>query len=152
MEILASELRIGNWFQQDASNNNTISRFFTVDEIKRYGVRSTYIRQDTNQPHTSLFSLDSIHPIPLTPEILEKCGFVMLHHLGKIQPTFQIDSSFELHWANGILYLTFSQDNYDENIDLSEFIIERALPHIQYLHQLQNLYFALTGEELTYTP
>ena len=73
--IAANELRIGNWFQQDASNNNTISRFFTVDEIKRYGVRSTYIRQDTNQPHTSLFSLDSIHPIPITPEILEKCGF-----------------------------------------------------------------------------
>jgi hypothetical protein len=24
------------------------------------------------------------------------------------------------------------------------------MPHIKYVHQLQNLYFALTGEELTY--
>ena len=139
MEILASELRIGNWFQQDASNNNTISRFFTVDEIKRYGVRSTYIRQDTNQPHTSLFSLDSIHPIPLTPEILEKCGFEWsIYHQAWHKQGFVFDLSER---SVGGFFMHKSRLN-------SEIIC----PEIQHLHQLQNLYFALTGEELNYKP
>lgn len=132
--IQPNELRIGNWFQQDASNNNTISRFFTVDEIKRYGVRSTYIRQDTNQPHTSLFSLDSIHPIPLTPEILEKCGF-----------------------EKGSIYFYFPKFRIAKIENSDNWIIlfsnsDLPICRFQHLHQLQNLYFALTNTELNYTP
>ena len=133
--INANELRIGNWFQQDASNNNAISRFFTVDEIKRYGVRSTYIRQDTNQPHTSLFSLDSIHPIPLTPEILEKCGFVM----HKTSQLWRKDNFYLHHYLVSDNEYCFKYSDFTSS-------------SIQYLHQLQNLYFALCGEELNYTP
>ena len=131
--INANELRIGNWFQQDASNNNAISRFFTVDEIKRYGVRSTYIRQDTNQPHTSLFSLDSIHPIPLTPEILEKCGAIVYEFDNGLGNQYRIKDR---------LFVIRDGDI----VDYGSSVI------IKHLHQLQNLYFALTGEELTYTP
>jgi hypothetical protein len=95
---------------------------------------------------------DITMPIPLTSEILEKCGFVMLHHLGKLQPTLQIDESLEFHWAEDTLFVTYSEDNYDENIELGGFTIERPLRHIKHLHQLQNLYFALTNTELTYKP
>ena len=140
--INANELRIGNWFQQDASNNNAISRFFTVDEIKRYGVRSTYIRQDTNQPHTSLFSLDSIHPTPLTPEILEKCGFE------KDNGGYCLSDkmSLSIHITVAEEYLPCWLDKPLFPGGTNKFRI------IQHLHQLQNLYFALTGEELNYTP
>ena len=131
--INANELRIGNWFQQDASNNNAISRFFTVDEIKRYGVRSTYIRQDTNQPHTSLFSLDSIHPIPLTPEILEKCGAIVYEFDNGLGNQYRIKDR---------LFVIRDGDI----VDYGSSVI------IKHLHQLQNLYFALTNEELNYTP
>ncbi len=141
--IAANELRIGNWFQQDASNNNTISRFFTVDEIKRYGVRSTYIRQDTNQPHTSLFSLDSIHPIPLTPEILEKCGFT-LNHVDQLAIVLNsMDRHLELNAeVNGNYF--FSINQMGEFGDSSNV----TLNYIQHLHQLQNLYWCLCGKEL----
>jgi hypothetical protein len=30
------------------------------------------------------------------------------------------------------------------------YVLRKSVPVIQYVHQLQNLYFALTGEELTY--
>jgi len=140
--IQPNELRIGNWFQQDASNNNTISRFFTVDEIKRYGVRSTYIRQDTNQPHTSLFSLDSIHPIPLTPEILEKCGLKN----GNSELDRNVFYSTNKHLAQFSVNISGSFGIY-----VGVFIALRSV-HLEYLHQLQNLYFALTNTELNYTP
>ena len=138
--IAANELRIGNWFQQDASNNNAISRFFTVDEIKRYGVRSTYIRQDTNQPHTSLFSLDSIHPIPLTPEILEKCGFEELE--GNIYYKFFDYKEFRvfIHKENNSVFMYWKGNTVDDSVN--------NLP----IHRLQNIIFALTNEELNYTP
>ena len=58
-------------------------------------------------------------PIPLTPEILEKVRFA-----GTIFPAqLSISDSGKYYWGN-------------INVEL------------KYLHQLQNLYFALTGEEL----
>jgi len=70
------------------------------------------------------------YPISLTPEILEKCGFVSnpyqdRYEFGDIHVEY---CGFrDICWVNG-------------------------KPHIEYLHQLQNLYFALTNEELNYTP
>lgn len=60
--------------------------------------------------------------IPLTPEILEKCGFVQTS-----AATF----------GNGIIGIYFGEGEYFYNHGKGK-----------YLHQLQNLYFALTGEEL----
>jgi hypothetical protein len=94
----------------------------------------------------------NFQPIPLTPEILEKCGFVMLHHLGKLQPTLQIDSSLEFHWLDDTLFVTYTQENYDENINLAALIIERPLRHIKYLHHLQNYIYFSTNVELAYKP
>jgi hypothetical protein len=74
-------------------------------------------------------------PIPLTPEILEKCGFeeINIIHVderpydGSIGD-YQI-KQFKSRMKNGY-YLSHQTK-------------------LLYLHQLQNLYFALTGEELT---
>ncbi len=65
-----------------------------------------------------------LQPIPLTPEIMVMAGF------GKGGEGF--------YYKNGIEY------NLDEQ--LLEGIGDVPL---QYVHQLQNLYFALTGQELT---
>ena len=63
---------------------------------------------------------DNLKPIPLTPEILEKAKFS-----GTIFPAqLSIGETGKIYWGNGV------------NIE------------IKYLHQLQNLYFELTGEEL----
>ena len=75
-------------------------------------------------------NLEFIKPIPLTHEILEKAGWIkVLMHDG-----------FYSYVKNGIHismpYFHFSYNDGDSNIELKS------------LHQLQNLYFALTGTEL----
>jgi hypothetical protein len=68
-------------------------------------------------------------PIPLTEEWFVKFGFNK-NITSDIYPTF---SKQMVNWNDGILYI----------------IGYGFMNHIQYVHQLQNLYFALTNEELT---
>lgn len=79
-------------------------------------------------------------PITLTPEILEKCGFDDFK-----SNVYGNDEYIELDLDGDIYNVFIKQINIDETID-------SILMHnqIKYLHQLQNLYFALTGEELTF--
>ena len=78
-------------------------------------------------------NLDSFSPIPLTPEILEKAGF---KHL--------TDGVYELATET----LSICYDEHGIDIAFKDDMIATDLDHIKSLHQLQNLYFALTGEEL----
>lgn len=78
---------------------------------------------------------DHLLPIPLAPEWLEKfgfyCPFVGVYEI----ITRRMDMIFRIYKVSGDLFII---GNYESS----------ASP-IQYVHQLQNLYFALTGEELT---
>lgn len=78
------------------------------------------------------FGCQEIHPIPLTPEWLERFGYIKdttdkkwykLPH--RLPPIYQ--------WKVG----AFGMDGLPLNVK-----------SLEYVHQLQNLYFALTGEEL----
>lgn len=69
-------------------------------------------------------------PIPLTEEWLIKFGFK--------------ENEFSLVFENGLIGV-YEQDNlfwFDTNTDCIE---------IKHVHQLQNIYFALTGKELQQT-
>lgn len=72
------------------------------------------------------------NPIPLTEEWLLKFGFEKFT-TKDVYPTF---ANNIFNWNNGILYL----------------IGYGFMNHCKYVHQLQNLYFALTGEELISEP
>lgn len=67
-------------------------------------------------------------PIPLTEEWLFKFRFVYNPH------------SSEFHGKNMIFHNWIKDRGY----------VSWGSTQIKYVHQLQNLYFALTGEELTY--
>lgn len=79
-------------------------------------------------------------PIPLTEEILLKCGFESKtgRWIGKT-------------WYIGINPRTedylFKLEQTDEKIE--DFFFQNSFHSVKYVHQLQNLYFCLTGEELT---
>ena len=110
----ANEFRIGNWYSQFGNLHQV-----TWDTIKALG----------DAPETQLWC----KPIPLSPEILEKCGFVYRNEhrgVGCIMDLGNIASVGILE--NGFRYLLLWQ------------------APLKYLHQLQNIYFAHFGEELTF--
>lgn len=74
--------------------------------------------------------LHQSEPIPLTPEILEKCGFKL---------------DVEVYEQAGF-YPCIIKNKMNEGwrMDFGEYVTNE----LNYLHQLQNLYFALTGTEL----
>lgn len=71
-------------------------------------------------------------PIPITPEWLERLGFE------KMPPK----NHWEEYWDKGILRLYITDGKISPIA-----VIHSKKP--KYVHQLQNLYHALTGEELT---
>jgi hypothetical protein len=73
---------------------------------------------------------DAYHPIPLTEEWLMKFGFEYT----------KIDLGFN-QYRNKILELSITPNGY-------EIFFTYKWINIKYVHSLQNLYFALTNEEL----
>lgn len=125
--INANELRLGNWVDyQQYGNEPPIKK--QVHGINRHHV---WFSKTTNEGA----SIHLCEGIPLTPEVLEKCGFK------KTWDWWELDShDFVWHsfiFEDGEFYISINGDEYRE-----------PLPHIKHLHQLQNLHIALTGEEL----
>ena len=78
-----------------------------------------------------------ISPIPLTPEWLERLGFK------------KREGGVCYEWWNGINEVTHDWlVSITEMKDNGQFFYRNGKHTIKYVHQLQNLFFALTGEEL----
>lgn len=80
------------------------------------------------------------YPIPLTEEWLKKLGFefyVPLCHYKLCNNDIWVSVTKELVFS-------FCNLNYDERVEMPPKIV-------RYVHQLQNLYFAITGEELVFS-
>jgi hypothetical protein len=122
--ILKRELRIGNLISR-ADLASQEPRFETIIELGEKAV--------TSGPIKVICDYKDLNPIPLTEDILLKCGFK------------KIGTNFE----NGFLIL-------HGNLKTGTFDFLLNIPNeskynvtvIQHLHQLQNLYFALTNQEL----
>jgi hypothetical protein len=143
--IKAGELRIGNFIYQKFDYN---------DEGKLDSTKEFY-----KVPNASFSRYENeiiYSPIPLTPELLEKCGFEKdaEYKLEPVASCFTLDFTSSIKGANthDFTALVVNQDtkeNKKGSVSVSYTVNGLwASNDIQYLHQLQNLYFALTGEEL----
>lgn len=120
-EIKANELRVGNW---------------VYDNGKGVFDRTMGNRRVSHELIYSLACGNTgyIQPITITPEILETIGF-------KTHPAVPV-WQLMLPDYNGDIMFFGTECKFVTDGE------KTTLPHIKYLHQLQNLYFALTGEEL----
>ena len=117
----ANELRIGNWLYNYKG---------TPVKIMQWSSNGAYLLEDRKA-----YGIKTSAEIELTDQWVEKFGFEFNHlefqELGHY--VYQKDG-FAIQWNDYInqwmLY------GYDLDVE------------IKYVHQLQNLYFALTGEEL----
>lgn len=84
--------------------------------------------------------MDDIEPILITPEWLERFGFENIgtddYHS---QPMFKRQGC-DWKYCLGGYFSQYFCEGYNEPATVGD---------IQYVHQLQNAYFVLTGEELT---
>jgi hypothetical protein len=116
----ANELRIGNKFYLPNGKVGTIS----YHEIR-----------------LMIVALDkpNYQPIPLTEEWLVKFGFV-------------VEGDDLCLDAGRLIFMWYNDDEFVHLINFLNLQVKRTdtILSIQYVHQLQNLYFALTGEELTF--
>lgn len=115
MALKANELRVGNWVN-----------------MKIYGMHAYYkiMQVDANYIKWVADNNAACEPIPLTPELLEKCGFIY-------------GDTWEFTWRKDDIHVRQSDEYWYlvENRDV------RYNP-FKYLHQLQNIFHSLTGEEL----
>lgn len=117
--IKNNEIRVGNWLEWNKKPFKVCAIFRNVTENELWA-------KDNNE----------LYPIPLTEEILLKCGW------GK----GEYDSEYIDNVSLKQEVLGYNVNNKMLYIETNADVIE--INHIHYLHQLQNLYFALTGKEL----
>lgn len=138
--IKAEELKINNWFEYDGE-------YYQVNSINEPKLKETDYRVSFRN-NSKTKPVYCLHPIPLTEEILIKCGF------GKVNITHRDNSvSYGVFKKYPILIeenkLYENEDKYTvSRFAPSEINETNYLLHMDYIHQLQNIYFALTGEEL----
>ena len=120
------ELRIGN----KVSFKDTVVEIAGVSGIAySFGAIDVTIFRGGK---TEMHDLKTLSPIPLTEEILLKCGFDENMVLSTIEGEIR-------YYGDGDINI-----GGEDSCTLGMVYIAKC----KYLHQLQNLYFALTGKEL----
>jgi hypothetical protein len=142
--LKANELRIGNFIFWNSKLSSPEISFLTFPvEVTSIlpgtigyispGIehRSESFEDDKLQTQTTHKPLEEFEPILLTRDILEKCGF----------ENTDVNDQYYSYRKESLTIRFMTGDSTRAKIGDCEFVC-------QYLHQLQNLYFDLTGEEL----
>lgn len=120
--IKANELRIGDLVSFKGKWNGII------EELRSGSV--------TIKDNDGVFPYDVFEGIELNEDILLKCGFVK----GVDNVFFLKTNLFYIRIFEEIGHVLFSLDKYSNSLKVSD--------STKHLHQLQNLYFCLCGNEL----
>jgi len=124
----AKDLRIGNLITHK-------SEVIKVTGIGEYGIQS----KEGDRILNSRYSTPDLEPIPLTEEWLVKMGFDKYRNCFlTYKKVYEKDYiHIRIFRSGAISFIIKNREGNDEYKQLKS------------VHQLQNLYFALTGEELT---
>lgn len=148
MAIPISELRIGSVVAVDGLIVSIEDMVTSVEN--GYLIRVLYTRENKDAV-SFVRPIKDLHPIPLSGEVLQKCGF----KYNKIEGVARISDDFEEpegdteYWELGKLtivswnkgpYTLSNKSSFDHRIEVTS------------LHQLMNVAFSLTGKELIYNP
>ena len=142
--IKGKELRLGNLVKD---RGEKVIRIDFLDHIQDgYDTKfGQLVFFDGKEVHPMTEYSDFANPIPLTNEILEKTGFEDLSTVNIWQDKLRLKGfPFTFVFTKTYNELRLHPENFSDNLNIA-FIINGGIKSV---HQLQNLYFALTGKEL----
>jgi len=142
----ANELRIGNLVLVDNPEYHPKLKdvYLRITGIYQatieYSIQLEHINQNPNKYYDTYSQfMRFIKPIALTEEWLLKFGFK------------KVNDWYEINYSDFNITIFFDDYGLIKDLQLSNTNISGAYPNVlnfQYVHQLQNLYFALAGNEL----
>lgn len=126
-ELKPTDIRIGNLVWENYSGEMVVVSIDfdgTIDLCKRMDLPK------------GVYQLKNIEPVILTETWLNKLGFEVSNRLDNAWTDKNV--GFPIWW--------------NDETDSAYHINSETLVHLDYVHQLQNLFFANCGEELTVIP
>ena len=123
-----NELRLGNYVLVNENLHEVI--VITGTSV------STVSLEDRDDVVSSEYELESIQPAPLSDDVLKRCGFVY-HDYFKFWQLI----------TTGIR----SEMNINPDYEVIDFMRKPILKKLNFIHQLQNVYFMLKGRELNFS-
>lgn len=106
-----------------------------IGNITKQGIVKNFYERGVHVGFGKCYGFNDLEPIPLTEEWLKRFGYVIIE-TNKCVEAFrenfrysiqQVENSEHWFWCDG----------------------QTVITNLKHVHQLQNLYFALTNEELT---
>lgn len=133
----SKELRVGNYVYDEQNDPCKISKLTSKknDEYEGYFDGDDFQVEYDDKDNIYLSSV--INPIPLTEQWLKEFGFWK-----STEMTWYSSEPTEYNIPK--LKLT----NFKPKEDIPMLLDDKYGTHLKHVHQLQNLYFALTGKEL----
>ena len=135
--VTVRDLRIGNCIKIKEDS-------FHFQEILQINRGSICIEEPISDEFVCVDILD-VEPIKISKEWLEKLGFkFVIRNMWELKIDFYTKLQF---YENQDDYITLFIQNYNNGERVSD--THLAMKNIKYIHQLQNLFFDLTGRDLT---
>ena len=132
--INANELRINSYYKAGIEFKGSIEAKLLLTEPDRI------FKLDTKniQLILGIDLIAFVNPIPLTEDILLKCGWKYYNGCSSGDMCFDTDCKMDIDYVGGKMKIKSHYQSYVFYKDLN----------IIHLHHLQNFIFALTGQEL----
>lgn len=128
------QLRLGNYVMYEQTTHVVTAMSRTLIETEWAGGTENYIHLP-----------EELDPIPLTEEVLLRCGFEKDNykkgHIGIDYKSGEMTFDFVLEEPG---FMGEWDKHYTFELPGHRFV------NVEYLHQLQNIFFAITGKELEY--
>lgn len=138
--IDAIELRIGNLVASKEDGAGYVTSINRKGEIRCIKVNSESFAKKFIPPFAEL------HPIPLTPELLEKCGAKLIRS-SKFYNVYGLPNGFVINYCKTDQYKDVAYGHSKGN-----WYHEHIHTPLNSLHMLQNAYYAVLGKELEIQP
>lgn len=143
----AKDFRLGNWVETYVvmimgSWIDKEGKHQGVDEFTTPKIREKQIDIEDLKIIESYHGLATYRGIPLSSEILERCGFECDN-----KPTWF--PKWKIKYTRVLVESVIIIDEYGSEFSWIE---GNTIVPIQYLHELQNLFYSLTKTELNYQP